>query len=73
LRFLLEVVVLADDAVSCELLSLLTGKLTGNFASFRGKIGVKPAPESLFEGKPVDFLAIRTGKNRESREIPWKF
>jgi hypothetical protein len=63
---------LADDAVSCELLSLLTGKLTGNFANFRGKIGVKPAPESLFEGKQADFLAIGTGKNRESREFPRK-
>ena len=63
---------LADDAVSRELLSLLTGKLTGNFANFRGKIGVKPAPESLFEGKQADFLAIGTGKNRESREFPRK-
>jgi hypothetical protein len=63
---------LADDAVSCELLSLLTGKLTGNFANFRGKIGVKPAPESFFEGKQADFLAIGTGKNRESREFPRK-
>jgi hypothetical protein len=57
---------LADDAVSCELLSLLTGKLTGNFANFRGKIGVKPAPESLFEGKTSRFSCNR---NREEQGI----
>ena len=67
---------MADDAVSCELLSLLTGKLTGNFANFRGPIRVKPAPESFSKENKQIFLQSeqgRTGNHENFLGSPRKY
>jgi hypothetical protein len=53
---------LAEEAVSCELFSLLTANFIGNSRILTGARGAKSAPESNLEAEPLTFSQQR---NRE--------